>query len=158
MCLIIHLYGSEVLRLERTCSASCAAFTTAECALCVEKYSPYHPTSHLVEQPLCPPWNRAFRNVLSQKTPSLGGPRLPRMPSNRLPRMLLTEWVANPRPLGCAQVTWGRTLKKALRGKDLPTELAEWCRCAADRDRLRLVCYRSNRQLAPGADRPYGQK
>ena len=29
-----------------------------------------------------------------------------RMPLNRLPRMLLTGWVANPRPLGCPQMTW----------------------------------------------------
>ena len=32
-----------------------------------------------------------------------------RMPIDRLPRMLLTGWVANPRPIGCPQMTWGRT-------------------------------------------------
>ncbi len=74
-----------------------------------------------------------------------------RMPPNRLPRMLLTGWVANPRPLGCPQVTWGRTLKKALRSKDRPTEFVEWCKIAANRDRWRLVCEGSSKQSTTSA-------
>ena len=35
-----------------------------------------------------------------------------RMPMSRAPRKLLTGWVANSRPIGCPQMTWGRTLKK----------------------------------------------
>jgi hypothetical protein len=34
-----------------------------------------------------------------------------RMPLNRAPRKILTSWVDNPRPLGCPQMNWGRTLK-----------------------------------------------
>ena len=63
-----------------------------------------------------------------------------RMPIDRLPRMLLTGWVANPRPIGCPQMTWGRTLKKALLCKDLPTEFAEWSKLAADRAKWRQAC------------------
>ena len=37
-----------------------------------------------------------------------------RMPMHRLPRQLLTGFVANPRPTGSPLMTWGRTLKKAL--------------------------------------------
>ena len=37
-------------------------------------------------------------------------------------------------------MTWGRTLKKALRGKDLPTAFVEWRELAADRDGWRLIC------------------
>ena len=35
-----------------------------------------------------------------------------RMPMSRAPRKLLTSWVANSRPIGCPQMTWGRTLKR----------------------------------------------
>jgi hypothetical protein len=37
-----------------------------------------------------------------------------RMPLIRAPRKIITSWVDNPRPLGCPQMNWGRTLKKAL--------------------------------------------
>ena len=37
-----------------------------------------------------------------------------RMPMDRLPRQLLTGFVANPQPAGSPLMTWGRTLKKAL--------------------------------------------
>jgi hypothetical protein len=64
--------------------------------------------------------------------------------------MLMTGWAANPRPLGCCpQMTWGRTLKKALRSKALPTE--------NDGD-LFAGGHRSNRQLAPGTNKPYGRR
>ena len=62
------------------------------------------------------------------------------MPLNRLPRLLLTGWVANPRPLGCPQMNWGRTLKKALRSKDLPTGLVAWRLIANDHARWRQMC------------------
>ena len=54
--------------------------------------------------------------------------------------MLLTGWVANPRPLGCPQMTWGRTLKKALSSNGLPTDFAAWHQLAADRCAWRQVC------------------
>jgi hypothetical protein len=47
-----------------------------------------------------------------------------RMPMNRAPRQLLTGWVAHPRPIGCPEINFGRTLKKALKRNDLPTDFA----------------------------------
>ena len=32
-----------------------------------------------------------------------------RMPMDRMPRKLLTGWVEHARPVGCPQMTWGRT-------------------------------------------------
>ena len=63
-----------------------------------------------------------------------------RMPLTRVPRMLLTGWVAHSRPLGCPQMTWGRTLKKALLDKSLPTDFTAWREIAADRQKWRAVC------------------
>ena len=63
-----------------------------------------------------------------------------RMPLNRAPRMLLTGWVANSRPTGCPQMTWGRTLKKALQRNSLPTDFSKWRELAADRGQWRAIC------------------
>jgi hypothetical protein len=49
-----------------------------------------------------------------------------RMPLTRAPRKILTSWVDNSRPLGCPQMKWGRTLKKALLSNDLQTEFIKW--------------------------------
>ena len=43
-------------------------------------------------------------------------------------RKFLTGWVANPRPLGRPYMTWGHTLKKALKAFDIPTDFKE-CSC-----------------------------
>ena len=48
------------------------------------------------------------------------------MPMARIPRKLLTGWVANPRPLGHPYMTWGHTLKKALKAFDIPTTFEGW--------------------------------
>ena len=63
-----------------------------------------------------------------------------RMPLSRLPPTLLTSWVASCRPLGCPQMTWGRTLKKALSSKGLPTDFTAWSQLAADRNAWRHIC------------------
>ena len=44
-----------------------------------------------------------------------------RMPLTRAQRKLLTGWVSNPRPVGCPQMTWGRTLKKELASSSIPS-------------------------------------
>ena len=56
-----------------------------------------------------------------------------RMDMNRIPRMLITGWVANPRPQGCPYMTWGRTLKKALKSFKISTDFLEWSKLAQDR-------------------------
>ena len=63
-----------------------------------------------------------------------------RMPLTRAPRKLLTGWVEHPRPIGCPQMTRGRTLKKALKSVKLPTDFIQWRIAAADRDQWRVIC------------------
>ena len=55
-----------------------------------------------------------------------------RMPMDRLPRRLMTCWVANPRPRGRPHMTWGATLKKALRAAGVSTKFADWMKLAQD--------------------------
>ena len=63
-----------------------------------------------------------------------------RMPMTRAPRQLLTGWVDHKRPIGCPQMTWGRTLKKALVQNNLPADFKAWSSLAADRRHWRTVC------------------
>ena len=56
-----------------------------------------------------------------------------RMDMTRIPRKLLTGWVAHPRPIGRPYMNFGHTLKKALAAKKLPTAFAEWSPIAANR-------------------------
>ena len=41
-----------------------------------------------------------------------------RMKHDRLPLMLLTSWVPHSRPIGCPRMTFGRTVKKALKRRE----------------------------------------
>ena len=56
-----------------------------------------------------------------------------RMPMTRTPRMLLTGWVRNPRPVGAPQMTMGRTIRKALISKGIATDFPTWRKLAQDR-------------------------
>jgi hypothetical protein len=58
----------------------------------------------------------------------------------RAPRNIVTSWVDNPRPLGCPQMNWGRTLGQALRSNDLPSEFSKWREIAADRNQWPAIC------------------
>jgi hypothetical protein len=62
------------------------------------------------------------------------------MPLIRAPRKILTSWVDNPRPFGCPQMNWGRTLRKVLQSYDLPIEFVKWREMAADRNQWRAIC------------------
>jgi len=62
-----------------------------------------------------------------------------RMPMSRAPRQLLTSWVAHSRPVGCPQMTWGRTLENALKRKDISKEFDEWFAIAKDRSKWRQL-------------------
>ena len=55
-----------------------------------------------------------------------------RMDMKRLPRKLLTGWVAHPRPKGRPLMNFGHTLKKALLVKGLPADFSEWRKIAAN--------------------------
>jgi hypothetical protein len=62
------------------------------------------------------------------------GGHVARMDMDRLPRMFLTAWVNHSRPVGCPQMTWGRTFYKALAARGIPRAFAEWSDLAQDRD------------------------
>jgi len=59
----------------------------------------------------------------------------------RAPRQLLTGWLAHSRPNGCPEMTWGRTLKKALKCEGLPVNFKEWRAIAEDRSEWRSRTY-----------------
>ena len=56
-----------------------------------------------------------------------------RMETHCLPRKLLTSWVEHPRKRGGQVLNWGRSLKKALSTKNLPTDFFSWSEIAQDR-------------------------
>jgi hypothetical protein len=60
---------------------------------------------------------------------------------SRLPRKLLTGFVGHPRPTGCQDMTWGRTLNKALKSNDHPTEFGAWTAIAKDRMQWRTAVH-----------------
>ena len=58
-----------------------------------------------------------------------------RMGYERLPRKMLTSWVAEKRPVGCPYFTYGRSLYKALSKAHIPR--ANWAALASNRDEWR---------------------
>ena len=59
------------------------------------------------------------------------------MPMSRAPRQLLTSWVEPSWPVGCPQMTWGRTLVNSLASKGISKEFKEWIAIAKDRPKWR---------------------
>ena len=48
----------------------------------------------------------------------------------RAPRQLIAGKEENSRPNGCPEITWGKTLKEALKCKGLAVTFKEWCATA----------------------------
>ena len=63
------------------------------------------------------------------------------MPMSQAPRQLLTGWVSHSRPIGCPQMTWGRTLENALKSKGISKEFDEWIAIAKDRSKWRQLTH-----------------
>jgi hypothetical protein len=66
-----------------------------------------------------------------------------RMPMTRLPRKLFTGFARNPRPVGAPQMTFGRTLNKALKARNITTTFAGprgWSKIAQDRAKWFKKC------------------
>ena len=59
------------------------------------------------------------------------------MGPERLPRRMLSAWVAHKRPAGAPQFTYGRTIAKAMDVFDL--DPARWTELAADRGAWRVM-------------------
>ena len=57
---------------------------------------------------------RPKRLIIRMRTPRWAG-HVARMDKTRLPRRLLTAWVANFRPTGGAEMTYGRSLERWLK-------------------------------------------
>ena len=55
------------------------------------------------------------------------------MPMDRTPGRLLTGWVSNPGPRGAPQMTFRRTLNKALKASGITTDFAGWQQASQDR-------------------------
>ena len=64
-----------------------------------------------------------------------------RMPMSRAPRQLLTSWVSLSRPIGCPQMTLGRTLENALKSKGISKEFDECIAIAKDRSKWRQLTH-----------------
>ena len=73
---------------------------------------------------------------------------------NFVSHQLLTGWVAHSRPNGCPEMTWGRTLKKALKCKGLPVNFKEWGAIAEDRSEWRSRTY--SKPMPPSRIDPTG--
>ncbi len=61
------------------------------------------------------------------------------MDKTRLPRRLLAAWVANSRPIGGTELTYGRSLERWLKRANLPIEFPEWSKLAQDRPKWRAL-------------------
>ncbi len=61
------------------------------------------------------------------------------MDKPRLPRRLLTAWVANIWPIGGTEMTYGRSLEQWLKHAYLPVEFSEWSKLAQDRPKWRAL-------------------
>jgi len=53
-----------------------------------------------------------------------------RQSRKRMPRKMLTAWVPHKRKRGGQELNFGRTLKKALTFKKIPTEFDKWSKIA----------------------------
>ena len=66
----------------------------------------------------------SFDSYYNRRLPRWAG-HVARMPMDRMPRKLLSGWVEYARPVGCPTMTWGRTLNKALKSYDIPTDFGQ---------------------------------
>ena len=62
-----------------------------------------------------------------------------RMDKTRLPRRVLTAWMANSRPNGGTEMTYGRSLERWLKHTDLPINFSEWSKLAQDQSKWRAL-------------------
>ncbi len=155
LCLSILLYGSEVWSLREDLLSRLRSFrhrcVRTMCRINIAHTIRHHiSTSSLLARFGIEPLETYYHRRLLRWAGHVS-----RMPLNRLPRMLLTGWVANPRPLGCPQMTWVRAPKKALSSNGLPTDFAAWHQLAANRNSVGGQLVRH--QTPPRTGRPSGR-
>ena len=140
LCLSILLYGCEVWCLRSDLLARLRRFhhrcARTMCRITIAHTIRHHiSTDSLLKRLGVEPLDTYYHRRLLRWAGHVS-----RMPLTRAPRKLLTGWVEHPRPIGCPQMTWGRTLKKALKSVKLPTDFIQWRIAAADRDQWRVIC------------------
>ena len=136
--LSILLYGSESWSLRADLFQRLRSFHNyacrSMCRITMAHTIRHHIKSETLHQRLgLHSVDRYYHNRLLQ-----WGGHIARMSMDRLPRMILTGWVAHPRPTGCPQMTFGRTLNNALKQKGITTKFGGsdgWCAIAQDRQR-----------------------
>jgi hypothetical protein len=114
LCLSILLYGSEILCLREDLFNRLRHFHH-RCARTMCRITIAHTVRHrissasLFKRLSIEPFDAYYNRRLLRWTGHVA-----RMPLTRAQRKNLTSLVDNPRPLGCPQMNWCRTLKKAL--------------------------------------------
>ena len=133
--LAILLYGSECWCLTEKLYHKLRLFH-ARCARSMCRVTRKHTWKHRIstDKLLARVGLRTIESYINRRQLQWAGHVL-RMPFERLPRKMLTCWVASPRPRGCPQFTYGRGLYKALRRADIDKN--SWTALAMDRDKWR---------------------
>ena len=133
--LAILLYGSECWCLTEKLYHKLRLFH-ARCARSMCRVTRKHTWKHKIstDKLLARVGLRTIESYINRRQLQWAGHVL-RMPFERLPRKMLTCWVASPRPRGCPQFTYGRGLYKALRRANI--EKNSWTALAMDRDKWR---------------------
>jgi hypothetical protein len=114
LCLSILLYGSEI-RCLREDFFNCPRHFHHRCARTMYCIAIAHAIRHHISSASlfkCLSI-KSFDTYYNRRILRWTG-HVARMPLRRAPRKILTSWVDNPRPHGCPQINWGRTLIKAL--------------------------------------------
>ena len=133
--LAILLYGSECWCLTEKLYHKLRLFH-ARCARSMCRVTRKHTWKHRIstDKLLARVGLRTIESYINRRQLQWAGHVL-RMPFERLPRKMLTCWVASPRPRGCPQFTYGCGLYKALRRADIDKN--SWTALAMDRDKWR---------------------
>ena len=133
--LAILLYGSECWCLTEKLYHKLRLFH-ARCARSMCRVTRKHTWKHRIstDKLLARVGLRTIESYINRRQLQWAGHVL-RMPFERLPRKMLTCWVASPRPRGCPQFTYGGGLYKALRRADIDKN--SWTALAMDRDKWR---------------------
>ena len=133
--LAILLYGSECWCLTEKLYHKLRLFH-ARCARSMCRVTRKHTWKHKIstDKLLARVGLRTIESYINRRQLQWAGHVL-RMPFERLPRKMLTCWVASSRPRGCPQFTYGRGLYKALRRANI--EKNSWTALAMDRDKWR---------------------
>ena len=133
--LAILLYGSECWCLTEKLYHKLRLFH-ARCARSMCRVTRKHTWKHRIstDKLLARVGLRTIESYINRRQLQWAGHVL-RMPFERLPRKMLTCWVASSRPRGCPQFTYGRGLYKALRRANI--EKNSWTALAMDRDKWR---------------------